>query len=470
MFRKRGELQLVVVCALGALLAADAAWAGPVVRLLSNGQVLESPAYAYVGHGYDYDVSPGDNDMPWLRQYAEGHAIFAGIDMGADWKDREWAMIRAIIEHTANSMTWTGGNSIPQVSYRAREILTHVQNSPSANWGCAYVSAAAIGLAQAQGIPARFTGGISEYSGGHDNCLEVFSTRYNRWIFLFPHAAAWIEAEGVGPLGARELHPYDVAGGILIQYVSVPGVGTQRWAVDYPPLVFMPSVSSHAPIWPYASTKWWSGYFWHMRMSYASKFNCPRNLPANPWNLKFIVTNQHAQDVYGFNPPVPIVDFQDLDLNYPLNNVQAQVQLAGADVQIQLTHNMFEFAAYEMRLDNGEWEPFTLPLADPPQEGFVWSPDGDSRLALRGVNAAGVHSPDVVIDFVNLPCCDADEDGDIDLDDHAILANCMNGPAAVPNPLSPLTAQDCLDLVDDNGDGFVDLRDQAAFQIGFGLD
>jgi hypothetical protein len=46
----------------------------------------------------------------------------------------------------------------------------------------------------------------------------------------------------------------------------------------------------------------------------------------------------------------------------------------------------------------------------------------------------------------------------------------MNGPAAVPDPQIPLTAQDCLDLVDNNGDGFVDLRDQAAFQIGLGLD
>ena len=61
---------------------------------------------------------------------------------------------------------------------------------------------------------------------------------------------------------------------------------------------------------------------------------------------------------------------------------------------------------------------------------------------------------------------DYDNDGDIDLDDHAIFLDCLAGPGAAPNP-SMTTAQACLTAFDMNTDGAVDLHDYAAFQRVF---
>lgn len=59
---------------------------------------------------------------------------------------------------------------------------------------------------------------------------------------------------------------------------------------------------------------------------------------------------------------------------------------------------------------------------------------------------------------------DLDHDGDVDLDDHAALAECLSGPDATPPP-------DCAEEValqaDLDGDGDVDLGDFAVFQLAF---
>jgi hypothetical protein len=63
--------------------------------------------------------------------------------------------------------------------------------------------------------------------------------------------------------------------------------------------------------------------------------------------------------------------------------------------------------------------------------------------------------------------CDADNDGDVDLDDFTVFAECMAGPGAIPTPTPPPTALECLYLFDSEPDSDVDLADFLAFQAAF---
>lgn len=381
---------LIRSLAVTTLLAGAAnAWAEATVTILRNGFVYEDPAYPYIGHGYYYDDVPDDNDMPWLRQFAADHGIFDSVNMALDWKDREFEMILAIINYTSQEMHWTGWSTYA-TGYRAKDILVFNEQDPTCNWGCGKIAAAALGLAQAQGIPARRVGGFLDPPLGVDHCLEMFSTRYNRWVFAFQHTYGWIEHQTDGPLGARELQPCDQAGMIRVRNIS-----GYLWAVPAPPLVFEPSAYSHAPVWPYYSAKWWSGYFGHLFVSWKTTLNRPGGV------ARFIVTDEWYNQEHGTSYPVVPID--DLDITYPLNNVEAEVQIADSDVMITLKNNMFEFVEYQMRIDDGLWQPLNLAQPDPLQETYLWYPiDLTATLSIRGVNVAGVHSPDVVLQY-NLP-------------------------------------------------------------------
>lgn len=65
----------------------------------------------------------------------------------------------------------------------------------------------------------------------------------------------------------------------------------------------------------------------------------------------------------------------------------------------------------------------------------------------------------------DLPC-DHDDDGDVDLDDYALFADCMAGPDATPIPTST-SVDKCLDTFDFDGDDDVDVDDFAEFQTAF---
>ncbi|GJM23705.1 MAG: hypothetical protein DHS20C16_01200 [Phycisphaerae bacterium] len=58
---------------------------------------------------------------------------------------------------------------------------------------------------------------------------------------------------------------------------------------------------------------------------------------------------------------------------------------------------------------------------------------------------------------------DSDCDGDIDLDDYALLHDCLAGPDVTPPVMSP----DCLDVFDADTDGDVDLADASAYWLSF---
>lgn len=60
---------------------------------------------------------------------------------------------------------------------------------------------------------------------------------------------------------------------------------------------------------------------------------------------------------------------------------------------------------------------------------------------------------------------DADQDGDVDADDFAVLVECLAGPDTQPSPPPPMTADDCLEVFDFDEDDDVDLRDFADFRL-----
>lgn len=62
---------------------------------------------------------------------------------------------------------------------------------------------------------------------------------------------------------------------------------------------------------------------------------------------------------------------------------------------------------------------------------------------------------------------DFDGDGDVDLDDHAVLVDCLRGQDASPNPMPPITTQECLDGFDFDHDDDVDMFDYTMFQDVF---
>lgn len=371
-------------------LAAAPARSELVWEILSNGQVVEDAAYAYEMHGYEFDSQPGDNDMPWLREYAAMRGIFADVNMSLDWKDREWDMMKAIIHFTSNHFRWDGISSVVSNEYRALPIIA--MNEVFGDlmvWSCGDISAAAVGLAQAHGIPARLTNGITDELNA-DVCMEMFSTRYNRWVFFFPKGNNWIEHETLGPLGSRELHHYDVAG--MIQLENVDG---QWQAIPALPLVFMPSLVNRSPLPPYYYEWWWKGYFEHFIVSTKTLQN---KSYAGPAPFFFVSNDDFMNNAYGMNRPV--VSMDDLSVNYPLNNVEAAVSGQADQVTITLKHNMFEWVRFEANVNGGGWVSFAdagVIQGENPME-FIWTaPVIPSELWIRGVNLAGAHSPDVVL-------------------------------------------------------------------------
>jgi len=63
---------------------------------------------------------------------------------------------------------------------------------------------------------------------------------------------------------------------------------------------------------------------------------------------------------------------------------------------------------------------------------------------------------------------DVNFDSMVDLDDYVVFAECLAGPGATPDPLAPVTLDDCLGAFDLDDDGDVDLHDFADFAVLFG--
>jgi len=139
-----------------------------------------------------------------------------------------------------------------------------------------------------------------------------------------------------------------------------------------------------------------------------------------------------------YTVPRPIASLDDPGLTYPINNVEADiVQYDSDSATIALKNNMFDFVAYEHRVDGGAWSPLAVNDGE-----FVWAFGTSSTIEIRGVGVSGAHSPDVVIrayefdeemiapctfgpqaDTLSacLPDLDLDSDGDVDLHDYSII-------------------------------------------------
>ena len=376
------------------------------VTIQKNGKVTSNPQFPYIGHKYLFDQTPGDNDLPWLRQYASDHDVFDGVDMSAPWLEREWDMMKAIVFYTSHTLTFTGENTVPEMQFRARDILEAAAAHSDYTWACGTIAQVAAALAQAHGIPARMINGrtFDDPCIG-DYCCEMFSTRFNRWVFVMPHVCAWIEHQDDGPLGVAELREYDLKGMIQAtlvaeQTIQVPdGNGgwttitiPEHWdAVPAPPLVFMPSSTNMAPIPPHRSVAWWSGWFHRFAMSHTTRTQSQSPLMLEVFNESLL----NELPCFTWDP-IPVVAANDPNITHPLNNVEARIMVGTDAVEVQLQHNMLNFVEYQFRQPNGSW----IKLEVTPQQDadmFVWHPDANDTLTLRGMNLAGLSSPEVVI-------------------------------------------------------------------------
>ena len=85
-----------------------------------------------------------------------------------------------------------------------------------------------------------------------------------------------------------------------------------------------------------------------------------------------------------------------------------------------------------------------------------------------GFTEAGLYEVDVQLStYLVFDRGDHDCSGGIDLDDYAMLPQCLAGPDQAPTPTDPVTTQMCLNWFDYDEDGDVDLMDWAEFQCGF---
>lgn len=75
---------------------------------------------------------------------------------------------------------------------------------------------------------------------------------------------------------------------------------------------------------------------------------------------------------------------------------------------------------------------------------------------------------EVTILIGNVSTGDANADGVVNLSDHAVLAACMTGPCPSGGCKVPLySSQNACGVLDADGDGDVDLKDEAVFQGEF---
>ncbi|UCG15311.1 MAG: IPT/TIG domain-containing protein [Phycisphaerales bacterium] len=90
---------------------------------------------------------------------------------------------------------------------------------------------------------------------------------------------------------------------------------------------------------------------------------------------------------------------------------------------------------------------------------------GDHEWSVRAEIGSGVSDPEgAVCALTVVRPGDYDTDGDVDLDDYLVFADCMAGPDTPPSPSLPgVTEQDCLDAFDFEPDDDVDLADFAGF-------
>jgi len=416
------------------------------------------------------------------------------INMSLPWKDREFEMMKAINWWVSHLMTFTGSdtatglypddyNPVPiqpndpeyidvkdlfEATLTIPTAIRARENGRRFGWSCGTSASATVSLAMAHGILGRLINGQRieyfppvghDFNLGGDYCCELYSTRFNRWVFFFQHSYAWFEDKSLGnggePIGIKELVANDrfLADSISLHTDGRPGVGDfpngsyvtppiewvaylncgpneenfikWTWVAAAAPsnrLRFMPENLIPIPSTPHfgyamlpptqacsdtrtygtsATIAWWKAHFRYMLMTYKTRPNT--GLTPNPFynGCDYIITeeNQAANFTREVLGNFPLCQAASPSLTYSLNNVHASASfLNETTVLIQLSHNLFSFLRYETSLDGGPWQPISLHQPNPNVTAYHWFiSDCGSRLAIRGVNLAGVHSPDVVV-------------------------------------------------------------------------
>lgn len=369
---------------------ADPGW----FRILANGFVYPNPAYEYRTNGYAFDVVPGDNDMPWIREWANTSGLWNGVDMQADWMDREWEMMLAIIAY-GESMGWTGQDSHPTGHNRRAKLQIEQETLiPEATWGCGTIAATVMGIAQAHGIPARSHSGANPTHGPphvwRDICCSLWSTKYNKWVFFFQHCNNWVLGPDGLPMSNREIRAYDMAGRL---------VGWDGIARPIDGVAFMPDIVNRSNV-TWITAHWWEGYFENQTISYQFFDNAEDPFALEGVNGRLIVTTEWVNTDTGVTRDVVYLD--SLEFNYPQQQVQATIIQADENQStIGLVNNMVWFDHYERSTDGGlTWLTSTSPV--------TWIPGVCGEILLiRGVGKAGEHSRNVMLQWYP---CDIDKD------------------------------------------------------------
>jgi len=279
-------------------------------------------------------------------------------------------------------------------------------------WGCDTIASVALGMCVAHGIPVRLVEG-GDTSCQTDWIIEIFSTKFNKWILAWTQPGRWVEdADGI-PQSLAEIRDHHAAGNYAIVDVGYElGInGYRAIAQNNSGLVFKPSPVWATSLFPNFSVKWWSDMLFtqpETRDFFTHNFTYPTEKLNNSTPSSSIVLYDDYSDIdnvceYQDNSSFPIVPggTTDENLTYPLNNVEASaVVIAPNKVHITLVNNMVAgtglFDRYETSLDGGvSWQ--TLSLESEGGGVYNWYPTQAATLMIRGVNIAGVHSPDVVI-------------------------------------------------------------------------
>jgi Regulator of Chromosome Condensation (RCC1) repeat protein/galactose oxidase-like protein len=368
---------------------------------------------ARAGHGMTYD-----SEREVVVLYG-GYSPVAGVGVnqetweydGTDWTQRNLTIIPSgtIPDLSDTDFVYAGYATGDQFGLGLVDYV----------WSCGAIQQMFAGLCVAHGIPARRISGMSQACAG-DVIVEVFSTRWNKWILFWPIAGRWVENAAGIPLSHADMRAHYAAANYSLGPSYDRAIGRRGWkatATNGSGLVFQPNAVCTAPLHPQVALKWWSDtlivnpifpddddhdHFERNATTSLSKYNQPDPQSSTVlWNDFFVIDAHCETHFYGS----PITYDDDPNLTYPINNVHAEAVLMQDDpfkVRITLTHNMVVgtggFEHYEMSLNDGlSWTMLALEAEGPGV--YNWYPTDSTTLMIRGVNVAGVHSPDVVISF-----------------------------------------------------------------------
>ena len=153
-------------------------------------------------------------------------------------------------------------------------------------------------------------------------------------------------------------------------------------------------------------------------------------------------------------------DVYSLELGTVVHDTYGWIGVDGSGQAWEYT-NSYAFSKPYRAPNGGVFDPDNWVFGGP--DALAAATDPERLALLRARTSPGRH----LCTGITGVACDPDNDGDVDLDDFAVFAECMFGPGATPSPTPPPTALECLYTFDAEPDSDVDLADFAAFQEAF---